>query len=311
MAEALLCPLTVALSSVLTLSWLERHGAARPERSLESVAVIMRGDHVERELWDELSDELAHMSAEHAVSPHLIFLTATETARGYASRERSVLARELPGLLTSERQLPASIRTDALLHIVRTLNADPTVQAISIHLPLPSAVDAPRVFAALCAEKDAQGLGALNYRELCLKLGRPIAVPPIAAAVLEALRRGTVALEGRRAVVLGRSSTVGGPIAQLLMRSNATVTVVTSFTPAADVPAIVRSADVLVATTNVPNSVRGARARAAQRSRAPLPAPLPVAGDATARALASPALARSAHCARSLLRSHPAEQAHG
>lgn len=253
-------PLSAALASALAISWLQRKRPRR-ESALHALALAMRGDHIERDMWSELTTELSALQREHGLSPHLLFVTATETGRAHAARERSILARELPGLLVSERQLPGSIRTDALIHIVRTLNADPTVQAVCLQLPLPANVDTPRVFAALCAEKDAMGMGALNIRELCLKLGKPIAAPPIAAACVEALERSGIVVEGKRAVVLGRSSTVGGPIAQLLLRNNATVTIVHSFTLARDVPSIVRAADIVITATNVPRSLPG-KARA-------------------------------------------------
>jgi methylenetetrahydrofolate dehydrogenase (NADP+)/methenyltetrahydrofolate cyclohydrolase len=248
----MLLPASAALAAALI--WLRR---ARRARARPPCAVLL-GNVLARELWSELNDELTQLRAEFqlgADAPHLVILTATELARHYAARERSVIVREMPGLRVSERQLPPSIRTETLVALVRQYNADPRVQAVNIQLPLPMAVDAPRVFAALCAEKDAQGLGALNYRELCLKLGRPLAVPPIAAATIEALQRSGIQIQGRRAVVIGRSSTVGGPIAQLLLRYNATVTVCHSYTP--DLRAIVRRAHIVVSSANIPNSLPG------------------------------------------------------
>jgi methylenetetrahydrofolate dehydrogenase (NADP+)/methenyltetrahydrofolate cyclohydrolase len=130
-----------------------------------------------------------------------------------------------------------------MLAIVGELNARPEIDGILIQLPLPRQVDAARVLMSVLPAKDVDGFHPCNVG--ALSTGRPGPRPCTPAGIIELLRRYSIPMSGRRAVVVGRSDIVGKPMAMLLLAENATVTVAHSRT--ADLRAVCREADILVA----------------------------------------------------------------
>ncbi len=152
-------------------------------------------------------------------------------------------------------ELPEETGTDALVAHVERLNADPSVHGVLVQLPLPKHVDEERVLDAIAPHKDVDGLHPINVGTLYLRGRTPLAVACTPLGVIELLKRSGVRIEGRRAVVLGRSNIVGLPVAQLLLQENATVTVCHS--KSEDLPGIVREADIVVAAVGKAGLVRG------------------------------------------------------
>ena len=151
-------------------------------------------------------------------------------------------------------RLPANTPEADIVALVRSLNADPTVDGILVQLPLPSGVDAVRVLDLIDASKDVDGFHPVNVG--LLALGRSNAIVSCTPAGCMRLIGLTGAkLEGLNAVVVGRSNIVGKPMAQLLIAANATVTVAHSKTR--DLPGVCRQADVLVAAVGRPHMIRG------------------------------------------------------
>jgi methylenetetrahydrofolate dehydrogenase (NADP+)/methenyltetrahydrofolate cyclohydrolase len=132
------------------------------------------------------------------------------------------------GFRAQDLRLPASISEDELLAQVSALNADDSVDALLVQLPLPLQIDESRVIRTVDPVKDVDGFHPLNAGELLL--GRPQLVPATARGVLALLTEYRVPLDGARAVVVGRSEIVGKPVAQLLEQENATVTLCHSHT---------------------------------------------------------------------------------
>ncbi len=121
------------------------------------------------------------------------------------------------------RYLPADVSMAGLLHEIGRLNADPEVDGILVQMPLPAHLDAARVAEVLDPQKDVDGITPDNAGRLFL--GRPRLVPSTPVGGLEVLRAYNIPIEGRRAVVVGRSNIVGKPLALMLLAENATVTV--------------------------------------------------------------------------------------
>lgn len=144
---------------------------------------------------------------------------------------------------------------DKVENLVKELNADPRVNGILVQLPLPSGFDEERVLSAISIEKDVDGFHPLNIGRLAQKGRDPLFVPCTPAGVMYLLEKELPTLEGVNAVVLGRSNIVGMPVALLLVRANATVTICHSRTK--NLPEVVRNADVLVAAVGKPEMVRG------------------------------------------------------
>jgi len=152
-----------------------------------------------------------------------------------------------------EHVLPASTRQDELLQVVRRLNADPAVHGILVQLPLPPQLSEDEVIEAIDPAKDVDGFHPINVGRL--SIGAPALVPctPYGCSLL--IRSVVPETAGLHAVVLGRSNIVGKPMAQLLLAMNCTVTIAHSRTR--DLPALARSADILVTAVGRPEMVRG------------------------------------------------------
>lgn len=152
-------------------------------------------------------------------------------------------------------ELPREAGQAEVEKLVSRLNADPAVNGILVQLPLPSGFDEEKILSAISIEKDVDGFHPLNIGRLAQKGRDPLFIPCTPAGVMYMLEKELPSLEGLNAVVLGRSNIVGMPVALLLVRANATVTICHSRTQ--NLPDVVRSADVLVAAVGRAEMVRG------------------------------------------------------
>ena len=150
-------------------------------------------------------------------------------------------------------RLAQTISESALLAEISRLNADPAVDGILVQLPLPAQISADAVIEAIDPAKDVDGFHPLNAGKLFT--GRPTLVPCTPLGVMRLLAAAGISSAGAHAVVLGRSAIVGRPMAALLIAADATVTVAHSKT--SDLPALCRTADILVAAVGRPEMVRG------------------------------------------------------
>ncbi len=167
----------------------------------------------------------------------------------YVSRKRD--AARQAGIESFDHRLPADTPEEEVVALVERLNGDDLVDGILVQLPLPSHIDESRVLAAVAPIKDVDGFHPLSAGQLYL--GQPTFVPATPAGVLALLDEHGVEIEGREAVVIGRSQIVGKPMAHLLLGRNATVTICHSRTP--DLGAHARRADILVVGVGRPHLV--------------------------------------------------------
>jgi methylenetetrahydrofolate dehydrogenase (NADP+)/methenyltetrahydrofolate cyclohydrolase len=152
------------------------------------------------------------------------------------------------GIVSRTLRHPATLAEAELLALVDELNADDTIDGILVQLPLPKGIDERAVIARVAPDKDVDGFHPMSVGRLWLDEPGFISATPY--GILELLRRNGVPMSGRRAVVVGRSATVGKPMAALLLREHATVTICHSRT--ADLAAVTREADILVAAIGRP-----------------------------------------------------------
>jgi methylenetetrahydrofolate dehydrogenase (NADP+) / methenyltetrahydrofolate cyclohydrolase len=150
-----------------------------------------------------------------------------------------------------DHKLPHTMSEDEVLAIVAELNADDAIDGILVQLPLPDHVDEARVIAAVDPVKDVDGFHPFNAGQLYL--GRPTHVPATPLGVLALLAEYRIPLDGARAVVVGRSTIVGKPVAHLLLQAHSTVTICHSHTD--DLARHTLDADVLVVAAGVPEVV--------------------------------------------------------
>ncbi len=152
------------------------------------------------------------------------------------------------GIYSEKLTPPESIATEELLAIIGELNRRPDIDGILVQMPLPKQVDARRILEAVASDKDADGFHPVNVGHLVAGRPAPRACTP--AGIIEMLKYYHIPIDGRRAVVLGRSDIVGKPMALMLLHENATVTICHSRT--SNLAEECRRADILVAAIGKP-----------------------------------------------------------
>ncbi|WP_077034874.1 bifunctional methylenetetrahydrofolate dehydrogenase/methenyltetrahydrofolate cyclohydrolase FolD [Pelomonas sp. KK5] len=195
----------------------------------------------------QLRDRVATM----ARRPGLAVLLVGDDAASAVYVRNKIRACEEAGIASFAERLPADADEGQVLRLVERFNADPAVHGILVQLPLPKHIDTNRVLAAVAPHKDVDGFGIESQG--ALMAGQPGLHPCTPAGVMHLLRKSGVALRGARAVVLGRSTIVGKPMAMLLLQADATVTICHSGTR--ELENITREADVLVAAIGRPRFV--------------------------------------------------------
>jgi len=204
-------------------------------------------------LAQRYAGEVAALKAKHGITPGLAVVLVGENPASQVYVRNKTNQTAVSGMRGIKHTLSASTTTQQLLELIAQLNADNEVDGILVQLPLPAHVDAPAILDAIAPEKDVDGFHYVNAGKL--SVGRESLVPctPLGCEML--IRDRVADLAGLNAVVLGRSNIVGKPMAQLLLRADCTVTMAHSKTR--DLPAVCRSADILVAAVGRPQMVRG------------------------------------------------------
>ena len=205
------------------------------------MAEILKGAPVAAALTEELSRRSAALR-DKGVAPCLAIVRLGSRDDGLAYERAAMKRCDAIGIAVRQVILPEDADTEAVLDAIRVINEDDAVHSCLIMRPLPRGVDEAAVCAALDPWKDADGVtpGAMA----AVYEGRGGA-PCTAEACLTLLRHYGVPMDGKRAVVVGRSAVIGRPAAMLLLGENATVTICHSHT--ADLPAIVQDADIVIA----------------------------------------------------------------
>lgn len=185
--------------------------------------------------------------------PHLVVILVGEDPGSVSYVKGKSKSCDEVGFKNTTVRMPADITEEELLAEVERLNNDDSVDGILVQLPLPRHIDSDKVIAALRREKDVDGFHPANVANLWLK--QDCVLPCTPKGIIKLLDRAGIEIEGKRAVVLGRSNIVGLPVAKLLMDRNATVTVAHSRTR--NLPEITRQAEILVVAIGRPNFVKG------------------------------------------------------
>jgi methylenetetrahydrofolate dehydrogenase (NADP+) / methenyltetrahydrofolate cyclohydrolase len=206
-------------------------------------ATIMDGRALAARIRAEVAEEVRGLGE---ITLATVLIGDDPASEIYIRRKHEAAAES--GIRTVDIKHPANVDEQFVLELVEEANADETVDALLVQLPLPAHVDEDRVIRSIDPAKDVDGFHPENAGELYL--GRPRLVPATAVGVLALLDEYDVELDGARAVVVGRSPIVGRPVAQLLVRRNATVTVCHTHTR--DLGRETREADVLVVAAGRP-----------------------------------------------------------
>jgi len=213
-------------------------------------AAIMDGKAVSALVRREVKERAA-LLASKGVKPGLaVVLVGDDPASQVYVRQKEKACDEV-GFASFMRYLPASTDERELLDLIDGLNSDPAVHGILVQLPLPKHIDKDRVAEAIRPEKDVDGFHPINVGRLTL--GIETMEPCTPKGIVYLLEHYGIDIEGKRAVVVGRSNIVGKPVSLLLLSRNATVTVCHSRTK--DLPDVTRQADILVAATGKPKMI--------------------------------------------------------
>ena len=206
------------------------------------MANIIDGKALAEKLQAKLAEKTAKLKAETGQEPGLVVILVGENPASQVyvrNKERSALA---AGFRSEVVRLPESTSQEELLTLIAKYNQDPAWHGILVQLPLPAHIDDEAVLLAIDPDKDVDGFHPTNMGRLWS--GHPLMIPSTPAGIMEMFREYKVDLEGKNAVVIGRSNIVGKPMAQLLLSKNATVTLTHSRTH--HLAKIAKKADILV-----------------------------------------------------------------
>lgn len=206
------------------------------------MAILIDGKALAAKLQGELAEKTARLTEETGVVPGLVVIIVGENPASQVyvrNKERSAIA---AGFRSEVVRLPETIQQHELLELIEQYNQDPLWHGILVQLPLPKHINDEAVLLAIDPAKDVDGFHPLNMGRLWA--GNPVMVPSTPAGIMEMFKAYGIELEGKRAVVIGRSNIVGKPMAQLLLAKNATVTLTHSRTH--HLAKIAKTADILV-----------------------------------------------------------------
>lgn len=217
-------------------------------------AQIIDGKAIGLKVREQVAVDVTEMVAEGYAPPGLATVLVGENPASevYVRMKQKACAKA--GIESFGYTLPATATQEEVENLVVELNADPKVNGILVQLPLPSGLDDERVLNAIDIEKDVDGFHPINIGRLAQKGRESLFVPCTPNGCLYLLDEMNVQIEGANAVVLGRSNIVGMPLALLLVKRNATVTICHSRSQ--DLPGITRQADILLAAVGRPEMVK-------------------------------------------------------
>ncbi|WP_421409908.1 bifunctional methylenetetrahydrofolate dehydrogenase/methenyltetrahydrofolate cyclohydrolase [Streptococcus suis] len=189
-----------------------------------------------------LAEKTARLKEEKGLIPGLVVILVGENPASQVyvrNKERSALA---AGFKSEVVRVPDTISESDLLDLIERYNQDDEWHGILVQLPLPAHISEEKVLLAIDPDKDVDGFHPTNMGKFWS--GHPVMIPSTPAGIMEMFKEYQIELEGKSALVIGRSNIVGKPMAQLLLDANATVTIAHSRTK--NLPDLARQADILV-----------------------------------------------------------------
>ena len=213
---------------------------------------ILDGRAVARHIEAEVAAEIERKLAAGATRPILATIIVGENPSSVTYVRMKGNACRRVGIEPKKVELPEQTTTEELLSVIDELNADPDVYGILLQHPVPRQIDERACFDRIDPEKDVDGVGVNSLGKTAL--GLPGYRAATAQAIMNILNYYNIPLQGKEAVVIGRSPILGKPVAMLLLNANCTVTV--THTKTVDIDKVVRRADIVVAACGVPRFVK-------------------------------------------------------
>ncbi|NLM14376.1 MAG: bifunctional methylenetetrahydrofolate dehydrogenase/methenyltetrahydrofolate cyclohydrolase FolD [Clostridiaceae bacterium] len=215
------------------------------------MAIIMRGKELAAQIRADLAEEISAIKKETPKRPGLAVIQVGQDPASTIYVNNKKKACEEIGIQSYGYDLPAEISDQDLKKLIETLNHDPRIHGILCQLPLPGHRDEAQFIHAIAPQKDVDGLHPLNAG--LLLQGHDCLLSCTPAGILTMLKAYDLPLAGKHCVVIGRSNMVGKPVAQLLLKENATVTMAHSKT--LELPALCRQGDILIAAIGRPQFI--------------------------------------------------------
>ncbi len=218
-------------------------------------AQLIDGKAIAKTIQEELTAEVAMLKEKYGITPGLatVLVGDNPASQTYVRMKRKRSAEV--GIHSVGPVLPADATQEDVEALVRELNADPSIHGILVQLPLPKHLNEEAVLNTISLEKDVDGFHPVNIGRLAMKGRQPMFAPCTPAGIIELIDRIGVPIEGKEAVILGRSNIVGLPVSMLLLKRNATITICHSRTR--DLPSVTRRADILIAAVGRTQMVKG------------------------------------------------------
>lgn len=213
--------------------------------------MIISGKDLAAEIKKGIAADVVKYTAQYGRAPHLVVILVGEDPASVSYVTGKAKDSEEVGFKNTTIRRPESITEEELLGLIDELNRDKEVDGLLVQLPLPKHISEEKVIAAISKEKDVDGFHPLNVAALWQK--QECTLPCTPKGVIKLLDRAGVEIEGKKAVVIGRSNIVGLPVSKLLLDRNATVTMCHSRTK--NLAEITREADILVVAIGRPKFV--------------------------------------------------------
>ena len=214
------------------------------------MAKIIDGKHISQEIKDELKQEVAVLKASGRECALAVIQVGNDPASSVYVRNKKK-ACEYIGIRSLSYELDENTSEDELLALIDKLNADPSVHGILCQLPLPKHMDEDKVIKRISPEKDVDGFHPQNVGALVIGQQGFVSCTP--AGIIQLLKRSNIQMEGKHCVVIGRSNIVGKPMALLMLRENATVTICHSSTR--NLKELCKEADILIVAIGKPQFI--------------------------------------------------------
>ncbi|MBO4446727.1 MAG: bifunctional methylenetetrahydrofolate dehydrogenase/methenyltetrahydrofolate cyclohydrolase FolD [Bacteroidales bacterium] len=212
--------------------------------------MLIDGKALSMSIKDSLKARIPALEAEFGRKPSLCVIMVGENPASQVYVRNKIRAAQYVGMDSRQINLPADTSEEALLKLIASLNEDSTVDGILVQLPLPKSIDEGRIAAAIAPCKDVDGLNPVNAGKLWLGDSDAV-VPCTPRGIMALLDSAQIDLEGKLALVIGRSNIVGRPVSKLLQDRNATVIMAHSRT--SNLAALCRQADVIIAAVGREN----------------------------------------------------------
>jgi len=210
-------------------------------------AQIIDGKEIARKISEQIKAEVTTLEKKPGLAAVLV--GDNPASKVYVGMKRKTC--EEVGIYSEEHTLPEDITEEELFKLIDKLNNDDRINAILIQLPVPKQINVERMFAQVSLEKDVDGFNSVNVGKLVE--GDEAAVPCTPQGIIRLLDEIEIQIEGKNAVVVGRSNIVGKPVALMLLNRNATVTFCHSKTQ--NLGEITNKADILVAAVGKPKMI--------------------------------------------------------